>query len=115
MNRSKLMNFPERFGQAATLMVLACVLQGYQVFAQTSSATTQNPSGAKVNSSASVAGQDPGEDRLFKDIYQEFYDTYRLGPTDEISIRVIGQPDYTLERVKVSPTGSVYHPLLGDV
>ena len=26
-----------------------------------------------------------------------------------------GQPDYTLERVKVSPTGSVYHPLLGDL
>src|SRR5262249_41578732 len=37
------------------------------------------------------------------------------GPADEIAIRVTGQPDYTLERVKVSPTGSVYHPLLGDV
>src|SRR5262249_4138978 len=43
------------------------------------------------------------------------YNTYRLGPADEIAIRVTGQPDYTLERVKVSPTGSVYHPLLGDV
>jgi polysaccharide export outer membrane protein len=52
---------------------------------------------------------------VFKDIYQEFYDTYQLGPADEIAIRVIGQPDYTLERVKVSPTGAVYHPLLGDV
>src|SRR5262245_27292415 len=115
MNRSKLMNFPERFGLAAALLVLACGLQDYQVFARTSLATTQNPSGAKVNSSASAASQDPGDDRLLKDIYQEFYDTYRLGPTDEIAIRVIGQPDYSLERVKVSPTGSVYHPLLGDV
>ncbi|MBO0861797.1 MAG: polysaccharide export protein, partial [Chloracidobacterium sp.] len=42
-------------------------------------------------------------------------ETYRLGPGDDIAIRVTGQPDYTLERVKVSPTGSVYHPLLGDV
>jgi polysaccharide biosynthesis/export protein len=115
MNRSKLMNFPARFGLAAALMVLACALQGRQIFARMSSATTQNPSGAKVNSPASAAGQDQGDDRLFKDIYQEFYDTYRLGPADEIAIRVIGQPDYSLERVKVSPTGSVYHPLLGDV
>jgi polysaccharide biosynthesis/export protein len=115
MNRSKLTNFPERFGLAAALTLLACALQGYQVFARTSSATTQSPSGAKVNSPGSAASQDQGEERLFKDIFQEFYDTYRLGPTDEIAIRVMGQPDYSLERVKVSPTGSVYHPLLGDV
>jgi polysaccharide biosynthesis/export protein len=115
MNRTKLTNFPERFGLAAALTLLACALQGNQVFARTSSATTQNPSGAKVNSPASAASQDQGDERLFKDIYQEFYDTYRLGPTDEIAIRVIGQPDYSLERVKVSPIGSVYHPLLGEV
>ena len=115
MNRCKLTNFPGRFGLAAALALLACAPQGYQVFARTSWATTQNPSGAKVNSTASAASQDPGDERLFKDIYQEFYDTYRLGPADEIAIRVIGQPDYSLERVKVSPTGSVYHPLLGDV
>src|SRR5215475_7570309 len=115
MNRNKLTNFSERFGLAAALTLLACALQDYQVFARTSSATAQNPSGAKVNSPASASSQNPGDERMFKDIYQEFYDTYRLGPTDEIAIRVMGQPDYSLERVKVSPTGSVYHPLLGDV
>src|SRR5262244_4630680 len=115
MDRSKLANFPERFGLAAALTLLACALQGYQVFARTSSATAQSPSGAKVNPPASAASQGPGDERLFKDIYQEFYDTYRLGPADEIAIRVNGQPDYTVERAKVSPTGSVYHPLLGDV
>src|SRR5262245_56998655 len=46
MGRSKLTNFPERFGLAAALMVLACALQGHQIIAQTSSAATQNPSGA---------------------------------------------------------------------
>jgi len=109
------MNFPEGFGLAAAMMILACALQGHQVFARTSSATSQNPSGAGVNSQAPAASQGPDDDRVFKDIYQEFYDTYRLGPSDEIAIRVTGQPDYTLEKVKVSPTGSVYHPLLGDV
>jgi protein involved in polysaccharide export with SLBB domain len=115
MNKSKLMNLPGRFGLAAALMALACALQGHQVFAQKSSGAAQNPSDAKVNSPASAVGQAPDDDRLFKGIYQEFYDTYRLGPADEIAIRVIGQPDYSLERVKVSPMGAVYHPLLGDL
>ena len=26
-----------------------------------------------------------------------------------------GQPDYTLEKANVSPTGNIYHPMLGDV
>ena len=88
------------FVLAAALIVLTCALQPLQVFAQTP---------------ASASGQTSGDDQFFKGIYQEFYDKYRLGPADEIAIRVTGQPDYTLERVKVSPTGSVYHPLLGDV
>ncbi|HEY6403970.1 MAG TPA: polysaccharide biosynthesis/export family protein [Blastocatellia bacterium] len=115
MNRSKLMNFLESFGLAAALTVLACAPQGSQVFAQTSTATTQTQSGDKVNSPAPAASQAPDDDQLFKDMYKEFYHTYRLGPSDEIAIRVTGQPDYTLERVKVSPTGAVYHPLLGDL
>jgi polysaccharide export outer membrane protein len=92
----------ERFVLAAALTVSACALLSPQAFAQTP---------------APAAGQTSGDDhdQFFNGIYREFYDTYRLGPADEIAIRVTGQPDYTLERVKVSPTGSVYHPLLGDV
>jgi polysaccharide export outer membrane protein len=85
---------------AVALTVSTCALQRPQVFAQTP---------------APAAGGTSEDDQFFKDLYREFYDTYRLGPGDEIAIRVTGQPDYTLERVKVSPTGSVYHPLLGDV
>jgi len=51
----------------------------------------------------------------FGKIYRDFYASYRLGPTDEIAIRVVGEPDYSLERVKVSPVGKIYHPLIGDV
>src|SRR5262245_109904 len=115
MNRSKFMRFLESFGLAAALTVLAHSPQGYQVFAQTSSPTTQAQSGDKVNSPAPAAGQAPDDDQIFKELYKEFYNTYRLGPSDEIAIRVTGHPDYTLDRVKVSPTGVVYHPLIGDL
>ncbi|HEY9435773.1 MAG TPA: polysaccharide biosynthesis/export family protein [Blastocatellia bacterium] len=100
MNKRKLMNYMERFGLTVALIVPTCAIQRQQVFAQTP---------------ASSAGQTSEDDQFFKGIYREFYDTYRLGPADEIAIRVTAQPDYTVERVKVSPTGSVYHPLLGDL
>jgi protein involved in polysaccharide export with SLBB domain len=109
MNRSKLTNHLGHFGLAVALIVSAPAIRRPPAFAQTpAAAAAGQPSGAG-------AGQASDEDNFFKDIYREFYETYRLGPADEIAIRVTGQPDYTLERVKVSPTGSVYHPLLGDV
>ena len=95
-----------RFGLAVALTVSACALHSPQVFAQTP---------APAAGGASGAGGASEDDEFFRGIYLEFYNTYRLGPADEIAIRVKGQPDYTVERVKVSPTGSVYHPLLGDV
>jgi polysaccharide biosynthesis/export protein len=100
MNKRKLMNYTERFGLTVALIVSTCAIQRQQVVAQTP---------------ASSAGQTSEDDQLFRGLYREFYDTYRLGPADEIAIRVTGHPDYTIERVKVSPTGSVYHPLLGDM
>src|SRR5262249_52807311 len=54
-------------------------------------------------------------DPYFRQIYRNFFETYRLGPADEIAIRVVGQPDYTIEKAQVSPVGRVYHPLVGDV
>jgi polysaccharide export outer membrane protein len=90
----------ERIGLAIALIVSALALHHPQAFAQTP---------------ASAAGQAAEDDSFFRDIYREFYDTYRLGPGDEIAIRVTGQPDYTVELAKVSPAGRVYHPLLGDL
>lgn len=48
-------------------------------------------------------------------IFRIFNENYRLGPSDEISIRIKGQPAYSLEKTKVSPTGSIYHELVGEV
>jgi len=125
MNRSKLMNYPEGFGLAAALIVLTCALATQPALAQTAPTTTRQTSGdrvtgakeagAKANSPSPGASQTPSDDQMFKGIYNDFYDTYRLGPADEIAVRVAGQPDYTLEKVKISPTGAIYHPLLGDL
>lgn len=130
MNRSRLMIYFERLGLVAALIVLACALAGQRAFAQTSSAARQKPAGERTGGegregearrgekavdTATASGPASADHQLFKDIYREFYETYRLGPADEIAIRVLGQPDYSLERVKVSPTGSVYHQLLGDL
>ncbi|MEW6127517.1 MAG: polysaccharide biosynthesis/export family protein [Acidobacteriota bacterium] len=54
-------------------------------------------------------------DPFFKKVYKDFYETYKLGPDDELAIRVLNQPDYSLEKIKISPVGRIYHPLLGDV
>ena len=64
--------------------------------------------------SGSVLTADPG-DEYFRAIYRDFYNSYKLGPEDQIALRVKGQPDYSIEQVTVSPVGKIYHPLLGDL
>jgi polysaccharide biosynthesis/export protein len=54
-------------------------------------------------------------DQMFNDIYGRFYETYRLGSADEIAVRVQGQPEHSIEKAKVSPVGTIYHNLLGEV
>jgi protein involved in polysaccharide export with SLBB domain len=100
MKLNKLMNYTGSLGLATALIALALAFNCRQALAQ---------------SPASGARQNTVDDKFFNGMYQEFYNTYRLGPADEIAIRVAGQPDYTLERAKISPAGSVYHPLLGDI
>ena len=62
----------------------------------------------------SVLPSDPGDD-YFREIYRDFYNTYKLGPEDQIALRVQGQPDYSIETLTISPVGRIYHPLLGDL
>lgn len=54
-------------------------------------------------------------DQAFDHMLERFVETYKLGAGDEVAVRVLGEPEYTIERTKVSPFGAVYHPLLGDV
>jgi polysaccharide biosynthesis/export protein len=54
-------------------------------------------------------------DAAFDHMLERFHTTYKLGAGDTIAVRVVGEPDYTVERAEVSPFGDVFHPLLGDV
>ena len=74
----------------------------------------KNAAKVAVNSTDSASNDEP-EEEYFKSIYRNFYSSYRLGPGDEIAIRVLGQPDYSFTKIKVSPVGRVYHPLVGDI
>jgi len=56
-----------------------------------------------------------GDDQYLRDIYRRFYETYKLGPDDEIAIRVQGHPEHSLDKVKISPMGTIYHNLLGEI
>jgi polysaccharide export outer membrane protein len=69
------------------------------------------PAGAAQNG---VPGE-AAETAYFENIYRNFYNSYRLGPNDEIAIRVFRQPDYTLEKVRISPIGRIFHPLVGEI
>ncbi|HXG68767.1 MAG TPA: polysaccharide biosynthesis/export family protein, partial [Blastocatellia bacterium] len=54
-------------------------------------------------------------DAYFRNIYRDFYLRYKLGPGDQMAIRVLNQPEHTMEQVTVSPVGRIYQPLIGDI
>jgi polysaccharide biosynthesis/export protein len=85
--------------------------QGLVAQAQT---TGSQPKKAQTQQSKPVSITE-NDDEFFKTIYRNFYETYRLGPGDEVAIHVQAQPDYSLDKVKISPVGRIYHPLAGDI
>jgi len=100
-------------------LLLALALLAFTVArvpAQSQSDATRDQSKANTaQSNSKIDETAQSSDEYFKDIYRHFYETYKLGPDDQIAIRIVGQPDYSLERVVVSPVGRIYHPLIGDV
>ena len=48
-------------------------------------------------------------------VYQNFYNSYRLGPGDIIGIYIDKHPEDSVEKVTVSPVGKIYFPLLGNL
>ncbi len=86
------------------------------IAAGAATATAQTTQGAQSVPGPTVAAASPASNSQYFDrVYRRFNDSYRLGPGDEISIRIKGQPAHSLEKTKVSPMGTVYHDLLGEV
>ncbi len=115
-----------RFGGFVALLAVVCSLLNTQVSAQAPSSSSRSSSAgkAKLANGQTAAANAPNADStnankedeaMIRDIFRRFHENYRLGPDDELAIRVKGQPDYSLDKAKVSPVGSIYHPLLGEV
>lgn len=95
------------------LFCLLCLALGGPVKAQAPVTTTKPEKSPEAARSGDQSAAE--EEEIIGNIFRQFHASYRIGPADEIAIRVKGQPDYSLEKVKVSPVGSIYHPLLGEV
>jgi len=97
---------------AAIITVATGAPSGRVAAAQSRIASASPTSSGTPEHSGPAAEND---DVYFKQIYRHFYESYRLGPGDSIALRVYQQPDYSFDKVTVSPVGRIYHPLLGDV
>jgi polysaccharide biosynthesis/export protein len=108
--------------------IVFCLFTTMIAFAQTGSPNAETQGDKKAQKSPpTLASQEtlgkettnlspePIDDKYFKKIYDQFSETYKLGPDDELAIRVQGHPEHSLEKVKVSPMGTIYHNLLGDI
>jgi len=101
-------------------VALVCALASLEAAAQAPSKSFGEPSDDKASAKPGARAAQPltpsdADDQMFKDLYRGFYETYKIGPSDEIAIRIVNQPDYSLEKVEVSPVGRIFHPLLGEV
>lgn len=114
-------DFASRIGRTpsclrlVSALIALLILHGGAVAAQGQSEPSRLTAGAKPAPARASVESAESDDAYFKQLYRRFYETYRLGPEDQIAIRVFGQPDYTLEQVTVSPVGRIYHPLAGEI
>jgi polysaccharide export outer membrane protein len=102
-----------RLLRASVLMLAASVLLAGTASAQVNALRPADDKSAPPAGARATLADDA--DPYFKTIYRDFYDRYKIGPADTLAVRVVGQPEYSLEKVTVSPVGRVYHPLVGDV
>jgi polysaccharide export outer membrane protein len=103
--------------RATSTMLALLVLAASPILTAGQSQTAPHAGASQLKATAdsrSLLPSEPGDD-YFRTIYREFYNSYKLGPEDQIALRVFGQPDYSIEQMTISPVGRIYHPLLGDL
>jgi polysaccharide export outer membrane protein len=99
----------------AVQVLVVLVAGSFTVMAQSPAASSKQATAAKVVGQPPSGERTELDDQYFREIYRDFYNHYKLGPEDQIALRVQGQPDYSLEQVTISPVGRIYHPLLGEL
>ncbi len=78
------------------------------------SAVTTTDTGHLNATDASVSDEAAIQTQI-NSVYQNFQNSYRLGPGDVIAVYVDKHPDDTLPKAIVSPVGQIYYPLMGNV
>ena len=107
-----------RIASLALVALIVCLLEGSlgpSANAQTRPRTTRTPVTAEKPDRARLDEPQGSESPSFGAIYQRFFKTYKLGGEDELAIHVMNEPDYSIEKVKISPLGTFLHPLLGNI
>jgi polysaccharide biosynthesis/export protein len=64
---------------------------------------------------ADISAEEAAIQAQINSVYQQFYNSYRLGAGDVVAIHVDKHPLDSVEKTTVSPVGQVYYPLLGNV
>jgi polysaccharide export outer membrane protein len=64
---------------------------------------------------AATADEDAAIQSQINAVYQNFYNSYRLGPGDIIAVYIDKHTEDSAEKLTVSPVGKIYFPLLGTV
>ncbi|HWQ35066.1 MAG TPA: polysaccharide biosynthesis/export family protein [Blastocatellia bacterium] len=105
--------FSRRFVTAALSLWLVAASGMVEATTVKRAPTQTPPAATRARTVPDEPGGAGGE--AFSELYERFYHNYLLGPDDELAIRVLGHPDFSVEKTKVSPVGRVWHPLLGDV
>lgn len=103
----RMCSFSMRSGAGICLILFLC--------ANIASAQPTTTSEKVVNATQAPSKVKEEVDPQLDSAYTRFYNTYRLGPGDQIAVRIQGQPEYSKDMIKVSPVGAIYLELLGDV
>lgn len=78
------------------------------------SSSTGAPSDAPANAQEHRNEQSSEDEAAIAASYNNFFEHYRLGPEDVVSITVFGQDRYSKQGITIPPNGRLYHPLIPE-
>ncbi|HMF56887.1 MAG TPA: polysaccharide biosynthesis/export family protein [Pyrinomonadaceae bacterium] len=86
--------------------------------AQQQSSSTSDANAEQSNAAPDAQGhqstQQSEDEAAIAASYNNFFEHYRLGPEDVVSITVFGQERYSKQGIVIPPNGRLYHPLVPE-
>jgi polysaccharide export outer membrane protein len=111
--------FSFAYQQAAKSLLTFCliIVFGVSTLAQDRQSTMATAA-AKTTDIQPAANSDEAEAAIqaqISSVYRSFYQGYRFGAGDVVSIYIDKHKDDSVDKTTVTPLGQVFHPLLGNV